>query len=94
MGIVCRLPLRVRLSRKFLPLIRSGIPTTAVSLAEKAPRGQATVEYMLLLVTVIGILYMVVNRVVRPGIAYLSRGITAQFESQLFGADLHYFKIR
>lgn len=59
----------------------------------KSEEAQATTEYMLILSVVATLLIALVNKLIKPAFAKLSDSISNSIQKQLFGMDMHTFRI-
>jgi hypothetical protein len=57
-------------------------------------KGQATLEYVLLLSIAVSSFMIVLKQFLQPAFAKLSQSLTSLIEKQLLGADLHTFRVR
>jgi Flp pilus assembly pilin Flp len=57
-------------------------------------KGQAAVECVLLLSIAMSFGVLIIRKFVKPVFAKLSQMLTQSFNTQLFGANLHYFRMK
>lgn len=60
----------------------------------KDDEGQATTEYILILSVTVILAVGVMKKFVGPVFAKLSSTLTANIDKQLFGANMHYYRVR
>ena len=59
----------------------------------KNRRGQATVEYILMLAVMVGFTLLVITRLIKPAFEKISNSVNKSLEDKLIHTDLHFFKI-